>query len=163
MRRDTNESLFLELLFLILCVFPFPTLVTDSAALCNPFGISDIFWLSNISSSDLILKNVWRLIDAHVALTSVNPFSSAVLTHFLIWDLSRLPGVIPSDGEVQITVTFTPVEYETSQVTMQVVVSQFNTKPYLCTITGGSAPQLALRYSTPVDVISRWRFTVSTS
>lgn len=57
------------------------------------------------------------------------------------------PGVIPVGGEAQITVIFTPVQYETSQITIQVVILQFNTKSYLCTITGSSAPHLSLRYS----------------
>lgn len=65
----------------------------------------------------------------------------------LMIDLSIvLSGVIQTGGEGQITVTFTPVQYETSQFTFQVVISQFNTKPYLCTVTGSSAPHLMLRY-----------------
>ncbi|XP_076008549.1 cilia- and flagella-associated protein 221 [Genypterus blacodes] len=56
-----------------------------------------------------------------------------------------LAGVIPANGEVEITVTFAPVQYETCQIIIQLVVSQFNTKPYLCTVTGSSAPRLALR------------------
>uniref|UniRef100_A0A3Q3JBH0 Cep192-like domain-containing protein n=1 Tax=Monopterus albus TaxID=43700 RepID=A0A3Q3JBH0_MONAL len=55
-----------------------------------------------------------------------------------------LTGVIPANGEVKIMVTFSPLQYETSQVTIQLVIAQFNTKPYLCTITGSSAPHLAL-------------------
>ncbi|XP_070814018.1 cilia- and flagella-associated protein 221 [Chaetodon trifascialis] len=55
-----------------------------------------------------------------------------------------LTGVIPARGEVKIVVTFSPLRYETSQVTIQLTISQFNTKPYLCTITGSSAPHLAL-------------------
>ncbi|KAM4560585.1 cilia- and flagella-associated protein 221 [Odontesthes bonariensis] len=62
-----------------------------------------------------------------------------------------LTGVIPAGGGAKITVTFTPLQYETSQVTFQLVVSQFNTKPYLCTITGSSAPHLALRHAVPAE------------
>ncbi|XP_041834563.1 cilia- and flagella-associated protein 221 isoform X2 [Melanotaenia boesemani] len=58
-----------------------------------------------------------------------------------------LTGVIPAMAEAMITVTFSPFQYETSQVTFQLVLSQFNTKPYLCTITGSSAPNLALSWS----------------
>ncbi|XP_049919028.1 cilia- and flagella-associated protein 221 isoform X2 [Epinephelus moara] len=54
-----------------------------------------------------------------------------------------LTGVIPANGEEKITVTFSPFQYETSQVTIQLIISQFNTKPYLCTITGSSAPHVA--------------------
>ncbi|XP_073318608.1 cilia- and flagella-associated protein 221 [Pagrus major] len=60
------------------------------------------------------------------------------------FSIQPLTGVIPANGEVRINVTFSPFQYETSQVTIQLVISQFNTKPYLCTITGRSAPQLTL-------------------
>ncbi|XP_075871878.1 cilia- and flagella-associated protein 221 isoform X2 [Nelusetta ayraudi] len=55
-----------------------------------------------------------------------------------------LTGVIPAGGELQLRVTFTPVQYETSRITFQLIVSQFNTQPFLCTVTGCSAPHLAL-------------------
>uniref|UniRef100_A0A3Q2PWD2 Cilia and flagella associated protein 221 n=1 Tax=Fundulus heteroclitus TaxID=8078 RepID=A0A3Q2PWD2_FUNHE len=61
------------------------------------------------------------------------------------FSIHPLIGVIPANGEAKITVTFSPVRYETSQFTFQLVVSQFNTKPYLCTVTGSSSPHLALR------------------
>uniref|UniRef100_A0A3Q3FEK8 Cilia and flagella associated protein 221 n=1 Tax=Kryptolebias marmoratus TaxID=37003 RepID=A0A3Q3FEK8_KRYMA len=54
-------------------------------------------------------------------------------------------GVIPAGGEASVAVTFRPRRYETSQFTFQLVVSQFNTKPYLCTVTGSCAPRSALR------------------
>ncbi|XP_034407877.1 cilia- and flagella-associated protein 221 [Cyclopterus lumpus] len=55
-----------------------------------------------------------------------------------------LTGVIPANGEETITVTFSPFQYETCHVTIQLIISQFNTRPYLCTITGSSAPHVAL-------------------
>ncbi|XP_070787047.1 cilia- and flagella-associated protein 221 [Enoplosus armatus] len=60
------------------------------------------------------------------------------------FSIHPLTGVIPANGEVKIVVTFRPFQYGTSQVTIQLVISQFNTKPYLCTITGSSTPHLAL-------------------
>ncbi|XP_042261354.1 cilia- and flagella-associated protein 221 [Thunnus maccoyii] len=60
------------------------------------------------------------------------------------FSIHPLAGVIPANGELKIIVTFSPFQYETSQVTIQLVISQFNTKPYLCTITGSSAPHIAL-------------------
>ncbi|AWO95594.1 putative primary ciliary dyskinesia protein 1 [Scophthalmus maximus] len=62
------------------------------------------------------------------------------------FSIHPLTGVIPANGEVKLTVTFSPLQYETCQVTMQLVVSQFNTKPYLCTVTGSSAPHPALSH-----------------
>ncbi|KAJ8003525.1 hypothetical protein DPEC_G00149260 [Dallia pectoralis] len=61
---------------------------------------------------------------------------------FLVHPLS---GVIPANGKVDVMVTFRPFQYGTSQVTLQVVVSQFNSKPCICTLTGSSAPRLAVR------------------
>ncbi|XP_016529343.1 cilia- and flagella-associated protein 221 isoform X1 [Poecilia formosa] len=61
------------------------------------------------------------------------------------YSIHPVTGVIPANGEVLLTVTFCPLQYETSQFTFQLVVSQFNTKPYLCTITGFSRPNLPLR------------------
>uniref|UniRef100_A0A3P8RIK6 Cep192-like domain-containing protein n=1 Tax=Astatotilapia calliptera TaxID=8154 RepID=A0A3P8RIK6_ASTCA len=52
------------------------------------------------------------------------------------FSIHPLTGVIPAKGEAKITVTFCPLQFETSQITFQLVISQFNTKPYLCTITG---------------------------
>nr|XP_057908333.1 cilia- and flagella-associated protein 221 isoform X2 [Doryrhamphus excisus] len=61
------------------------------------------------------------------------------------FSICPLTGLIPANGQVQITVTFRPCRYETSHVTVRLVISQFNTKSYLCTITGSSAPLLDLR------------------
>uniref|UniRef100_A0A3Q1H0H2 Cep192-like domain-containing protein n=1 Tax=Anabas testudineus TaxID=64144 RepID=A0A3Q1H0H2_ANATE len=61
------------------------------------------------------------------------------------FSIHPLAGVIPANGEVKIMVTFSPFQYETSHVTIQLVISQFNTKPYLCTITGSSTPHLNIR------------------
>ncbi|XP_026015848.1 cilia- and flagella-associated protein 221 isoform X1 [Astatotilapia calliptera] len=60
------------------------------------------------------------------------------------FSIHPLTGVIPAKGEAKITVTFCPLQFETSQITFQLVISQFNTKPYLCTITGSCAPHIAL-------------------
>ncbi|XP_047432471.1 cilia- and flagella-associated protein 221 [Mugil cephalus] len=71
-------------------------------------------------------------------------FQVHVIQPHKAFSIQPLTGVIPANGEAKITVTFSPFQYETSQVTLQLVVSQFNTKPYLCTVTGSSAPRPAL-------------------
>ncbi|KAM3857076.1 cilia- and flagella-associated protein 221 [Diretmus argenteus] len=71
-------------------------------------------------------------------------FQVFVIQRHKAFSVQPLTGVIPASGKVEITVTFSPFQYETSQVTIQLVISQFNTKPYLCTITGSSAPHLAI-------------------
>uniref|UniRef100_UPI003AAC5FD2 cilia- and flagella-associated protein 221 n=1 Tax=Centroberyx gerrardi TaxID=166262 RepID=UPI003AAC5FD2 len=71
-------------------------------------------------------------------------FQVYVIQSHTAFSIRPLAGVIPANGKVEITVTFSPFQYETCQVTIQLVISQFNTKPYLCTITGSSAPHLAI-------------------
>ncbi|XP_045073741.1 cilia- and flagella-associated protein 221-like [Coregonus clupeaformis] len=61
------------------------------------------------------------------------------------FSVQPLSGVIPANGKVEVTVTFRPFQYDTSQVTLQVVISQFNSKPYVCTLCGSSSPHLPLR------------------
>ncbi|KAM9828104.1 cilia- and flagella-associated protein 221 [Syngnathus typhle] len=61
------------------------------------------------------------------------------------FSIHPLTGVIPANGKSKITITFKPCRYETCQVTVRLLVSQFNTKSYLCTITGSSVPLLAFR------------------
>lgn len=105
-----------------------------------------VFWFERIPTKK---KKKYSNVSAYVAFTTDVRLQLAVVfaLTFLMLDLpSVLPGVIPAGGDVQITVAFTPVQYETSQITIQVVISQFNTKPYLCTVTGRSAPHLVFRY-----------------
>ena len=51
--------------------------------------------------------------------------------------------MVPANGSVQITVSFSPSEFSTCHMKLQLVVSQFNAKPLVCTFTGTSAPGLA--------------------
>ncbi|XP_037552658.1 cilia- and flagella-associated protein 221 [Nematolebias whitei] len=71
-------------------------------------------------------------------------FQLFVIQQHEAFSLHPLKGVISASGKAKISVTFTPQQYETSHFTFQLVVSQFNTKPYLCTVTGSSWPHLAL-------------------
>ncbi|XP_064613685.1 cilia- and flagella-associated protein 221-like isoform X2 [Liolophura sinensis] len=53
-----------------------------------------------------------------------------------------MSGIVPACGETQIKVTFAPTEFLTAHMKLLLIISQFNTKPLLCTFTGTSAPGL---------------------
>ncbi|XP_038645746.1 cilia- and flagella-associated protein 221 isoform X1 [Scyliorhinus canicula] len=54
-------------------------------------------------------------------------------------------GIIPANGQVDIVVTYTPSDRATAQIRVQLLISQFNSKPCICTITGTSPPGLHSR------------------
>ncbi|XP_069472712.1 cilia- and flagella-associated protein 221 [Ambystoma mexicanum] len=54
-------------------------------------------------------------------------------------------GLIPAKGVVEVTVQFTPYEYGTAHMQLQLTISQFNSKPLVCVFTGTSSPHLAVK------------------
>ncbi|CAF0716214.1 unnamed protein product [Brachionus calyciflorus] len=57
--------------------------------------------------------------------------------------IEPLQGVIPFNRDATINVTFTPKEFCTAVMTLQLIISQFNSKPIVCTFYGTSTPGLA--------------------
>ncbi|XP_028286274.1 cilia- and flagella-associated protein 221 isoform X2 [Parambassis ranga] len=90
-------------------------------------------------------QSVCRVIPLRCSCPIDFEFQVYVIQPHEAFSIHPLSGVIPANGEVKISVTFSPLQYETAQVTIQLVISQFNTKPYLCTISGSSEPHLASR------------------
>ena len=74
-------------------------------------------------------------IDFEFQLTYLQPHPAFVV--------DPMAGIVPANGEVDITVTFSPTEFSTARMKLQLVISQFNSKPLVCTFTGSSEPGLA--------------------
>uniref|UniRef100_I3K236 Cilia and flagella associated protein 221 n=1 Tax=Oreochromis niloticus TaxID=8128 RepID=I3K236_ORENI len=81
-------------------------------------------------------QSVWHAIPLRCSCPIGFEFQVHIIQPHESFSIHPLTGVIPAKGEAKITVTFCPLQFETSQITFQLVISQFNTKPYLCTITG---------------------------
>ncbi|XP_048389662.2 cilia- and flagella-associated protein 221 isoform X1 [Stegostoma tigrinum] len=62
-------------------------------------------------------------------------------------------GIIPANGQVDIVVKYTPFDRTTAQLQVQLLVSQFNSKPCICTIIGTSSPRIDLRSQDKVEKI----------
>ncbi|XP_058235801.1 cilia- and flagella-associated protein 221 isoform X2 [Hemibagrus wyckioides] len=60
---------------------------------------------------------------------------------FTVYPLS---GIIPAKGKTDVSVTFLPQQYGMAEITLQLVISQFNSKPFICTFTASCSPNLTL-------------------
>ncbi|XP_063285223.1 cilia- and flagella-associated protein 221 isoform X3 [Pelobates fuscus] len=73
------------------------------------------------------------------------------------FSVSPKSGMIPANGQVDVTVTYSPRDYGTAQMQMELLVSEFNAKPHKCTFTGICNPHLSKTKedSEPVSSLGR--------
>lgn len=71
-------------------------------------------------------------IDFEFNLTYIQPHPS--------FSVQPMTGVIPAHGETEVSVTFAPLEFLTAMMKIQLVISQFNSKPIICNFCGTSLP-----------------------
>ncbi|KAM3910134.1 LOW QUALITY PROTEIN: cilia- and flagella-associated protein 221 [Leptodactylus fuscus] len=67
------------------------------------------------------------------------------------FEISPTSGVIPGGGDVAVTVLYTPSRYGSAQITLQLLISEFNAKPRVCVVTGTCSPKLSPKKDPPQD------------
>lgn len=83
-------------------------------------------------------------------------FQLSFVQHHPAYTVTPMSGIIPAYGQVDITVTFAPTEFNTAVMKLQLVISQFNSTPSVCTFIGTSTPGLA---QWVVEEIKVWLYT----
>eukprot|EP00057_Strongylocentrotus_purpuratus_P017944 XP_011672418.1 PREDICTED: cilia- and flagella-associated protein 221 [Strongylocentrotus purpuratus] len=62
--------------------------------------------------------------------------------------ITPMTGTVPGNGQVELTATYSPSDFSTAIMKLQLIISQFNTKPLDCTFIGHSSPGLAILQET---------------
>jgi len=60
-------------------------------------------------------------------------------------------GIVPANGEVDVSVVFSPTAYQTATAKLQLTISQYLSQPLMCTVLGQSAPGLTRSLQCSID------------
>jgi len=67
-------------------------------------------------------------------------FELKILKPSTFFDVSPLQGIIPANGKVDIKISFNPLQYHSSQMNVEINISQYDFEPFVCTLTGAGSP-----------------------
>eukprot|EP00057_Strongylocentrotus_purpuratus_P014945 XP_011669419.1 PREDICTED: cilia- and flagella-associated protein 221 [Strongylocentrotus purpuratus] len=59
--------------------------------------------------------------------------------------ITPMTGTVPGNGQVELNATYSPSDFSTAIMKLQLIISQFNTKPLDCTFIGHSSPGLSVK------------------
>ena len=90
----------------------------------------------NVAISRSITKSIPLSCDIPVEFE----FSVATPTPHPFFNVHPLKGVVPANGQTKIDVTFTPQDYTTASMSLEINISQFSFVPFVCTFSGCALP-----------------------
>ncbi|XP_075037324.1 cilia- and flagella-associated protein 221 isoform X2 [Mixophyes fleayi] len=99
---------------------------------------------SHVNLSDVSLGQSAQYV-IHVRCSCPVDFEYCIISTQSHKDFLTAPasGIIPANGAVDVTVTYSPTRYGTAQIRLELQISEFNAKPHCCVITGTCSPNVS--------------------